>query len=155
MQICDEDMQDLQLACLFHDTGFVEQYEKNEKIWADIARKWLEKESIWESRIQKIENIILATILFSEPKTLLEKIIQDSDLDNLGTAQEFEYSQKYLEELRIIGKSDISERAYWEFVYNLLWHYRFHTDKAQSERSIQQQKNIEHMKKYLMMINQE
>jgi HD superfamily phosphodiesterase len=41
--IGNEDLEDLQIACLFHDTGFCEQYEKNEYIGARIARKWLEK----------------------------------------------------------------------------------------------------------------
>jgi uncharacterized protein len=27
-----EDLEDLQIACLFHDTGFTEQYEKNEYV---------------------------------------------------------------------------------------------------------------------------
>jgi len=27
-----EDLEDLQIACIFHDTGFTEQYEKNEFI---------------------------------------------------------------------------------------------------------------------------
>lgn len=27
-----EDLEDLQIACLFHDTGFIESYEKNEHI---------------------------------------------------------------------------------------------------------------------------
>ena len=36
-----EDLEDLQIAALFHDTGFTEQYKKNEHIGASIARKWL------------------------------------------------------------------------------------------------------------------
>lgn len=40
----NEDLEDLQLACLFHDTGFSEQYEKNEHIGARIARNWLEEQ---------------------------------------------------------------------------------------------------------------
>ena len=31
----------------------------------------------------------MATVLFSKPKTLLEEIIQDADLDNIGTKEEF------------------------------------------------------------------
>ena len=50
-----EDLEDLQLACIFHDTGFTEQYEKNEFIGARIARKWLEEKNHPKERIEKIE----------------------------------------------------------------------------------------------------
>ena len=42
----------------------------------------------------------MATVLFSTPKTHLQNIIQDADLDNIGTKEEFFYSQRMLEELR-------------------------------------------------------
>ncbi len=148
----NEDLEDLQLACLFHDTGFSEQYEKNEHIGARIARKWLEECKHPDDRIAKIEKIIMATVLFSTPRTHLEKIIQDADLDNIGTKSEFVYSQRYLAEIRSVGGKDISECAYWQFVYKLLTKYKFHTDTAKSERHEQQLRDVEHMEKYLTMI---
>ncbi len=150
--INNEDLEDLQLAALFHDTGFSEQYEKNEHIGARIARKWLEKMWHPDERISKIENIIMATVLFSTPRTHLEKIIQDADLDNIGTKSEFIYSQRYLTELRTVGGKDISDFAYWQFVYKLLTKYKFHTETAKTERFEQQVRDIEHMEKYLTMI---
>jgi HD superfamily phosphodiesterase len=150
--IGNEDLEDLQLACLFHDTGFSEQYEKNEHIGARIARKWLEEHDHPKDRIAKIEKIIMATVLFSTPRTHLEKIIQDADLDNIGTKSEFVFSQRYLAEIRSVGGKDISECAYWQFVYKLLTKYKFHTETARSERHEQQIRDVEHMEKYLMMI---
>jgi uncharacterized protein len=147
-----EDLEDLQIACLFHDTGFTESYEKNEHLGAKIARRWLESQGHRESRIEKIEGIIMATVLFSKPKTHLECIIQDADLDNIGTKSEFHYSQQMLEELRTIGHVDTSDCSYWQFVYTLLTKYKFHTDTAKSERHDQQMRDIEHMEKYLSMI---
>ncbi|MBX9809168.1 HD domain-containing protein, partial [Candidatus Gracilibacteria bacterium] len=122
------DLEDLQLACLFHDTGFSEQYEKNEHIGARIARTWLEEKNHPKERIEKIEKIIMATVLFSTPHSHLENIIQDADLDNIGTKSEFTFSQNYLTELRSVGGKNISDCAYWQFVYKLLTKYKFHTD---------------------------
>ncbi len=150
--ISGEDMEDLQLACLFHDTGFTEQYEKNEYIGARIARKWLEQEGHPEARIEKIEQIIMATVLFSKPKTILEEIIQDSDLDNIGTKEEFYYSLDYLDELRKIGKIEIPDCAYWQFVYTLLTKFKFHTNTAKRERHDQQMRDVEHLEKFLDML---
>lgn len=147
-----EDLEDLQLACLFHDTGFTEQYEKNEFIWARIARSWLTLNMHDEKRIEKIEGIIMATVLFSRPKNILEEIIQDADLDNIGTREEFYFSLDYLNELRSIGKVNISDNAYWQFTYTLLCRFKFHTKTARKQRKDQQSKNIEHLAKFLDMI---
>ncbi len=147
-----EDLEDLQIAALFHDTWFTESYEKNEHIWARIARKWLTEQKYEEDRIVKIEGIIMATVLFSKPKTHLERIIQDADLDNIGTKSEFFYSQRMLEELRTIGGVEISDCSYWQFVYTLLTKYKFHTKTAKNERHDQQLRDVEHMEKYLSMI---
>ncbi len=147
-----EDLEDLQLACLFHDTGFSEQYQKNEHIGARIARKWLTEQGHTEERIEKIEWIIMATVLFSKPKTHLEKIIQDADLDNIGTKEEFFYSQRLLEEIRMIWHMETSDCSYWQFVYTLLTKYKFHTKTAKNERHDQQVLDIEHLEKFLTMM---
>lgn len=147
-----EDLEDLQIACYFHDTGFTEQYQKNEHIWARIARKWLTEKWHTEDRIEKIEGIIMATVLFSKPQTHLECIIQDADLDNIGTKSEFFFSQRMLEELRTIGWVEISDCSYWQFVFTLLTKYKFHTDTAKNERHDQQLRDVDHMEKYLTMI---
>ena len=147
-----EDLEDLQIACLFHDTGFTEQYSKNEFIGVKIARHWLESHSHPKLRIDKIEGIIMATVLFSKPKTHIQEIIQDADLDNIGTHEEFYYSQRYLTELRTIWGVDISDCSYWQFVYTLLTKYKFHTKTAKKERHDQLMRDIEHMEKFINMI---
>ena len=94
----------------------------------------------------------MATVLFSKPKTHLECIIQDADLDNIGTKSEFFYSQRLLEELRTIGGVEISDCSYWQFVYTLLTKYKFHTETAKNERHDQQTLDVGHMEKYLSMM---
>lgn len=147
-----DDLEDLQLSCLFHDTGFTEQYQKNEHIGSQIARKWLMENNHPHDRIMKIENIIMATVLFSKPHTHLERIIQDADLDNIGTQSEFFYSQRLLEELRGVGQMETSDCAYWQFVYTLLTRYKFHTKTARKERHDQQTLDVEHLDKFLTMM---
>jgi hypothetical protein len=94
----------------------------------------------------------MATVLFSEPHNTLEEIIQDADLDNIGTEKEFFYSQNYLKEIRTIGHLEISECSYWQFVYSLMSRYQFHTKTSRKERNEQKQKDIAHMGAYLSMI---
>jgi uncharacterized protein len=150
--VTGEDLEDLQIAALFHDTGFTEQYPKNEHIGARIARNWLKEKGHPADRIEKIEGVIMATVLFSKPRNILEQIIQDADLDNIGTKEEFYYSLDYFDELKKVGAMQISDCAYWQFVYTLLTKYKFHTKTAKKERHEQQLRDVEHMEKFLPMI---
>lgn len=142
-------LEDLELATLFHDTGFTEQYDKNEYYGSRIARKWLLEKGHPEKRIETIEHIIMATVLFSRPHSILEEIIQDADLENLGQTLEFQYSQNYYRELREYGKIDLSEKVFWQFVETLLKKFEFHTPTAQRENSEQKKKNLALVDAYL------
>lgn len=150
--VSGDELEDLQLAALFHDTGFTVQYEKNEYFGTQIATKWLEAKWHPKERIERICHIIMATVLFSKTHNILEEIIQDADLDNIGTEKEFYYSQDYLKELRTIGKIEISDCEYWQFVYRLLGRYEYHTRTARNERTEQKKKDIAHMEAFLTMI---
>ena len=150
--ISGEDLEDLQIAAIFHDIGFIKQYPKNEYIGSQIARKWLEKKSHPENRIKKIESIIMATVLFSKPKNILEEIIQDADLDNTGTKQAFENSQALERELIEFGSIEIPKCAFWQFTYRVYSTVSFHTKVANYERKKQKKLNIELLKSYLKML---
>jgi HD superfamily phosphodiesterase len=71
------------IAALFHDTGFVIEYENNETFGAKIARNYLRTILYPEEKIKIIQQIILATIPTVTPQNLLEEIIKDADMDNL------------------------------------------------------------------------
>jgi HD superfamily phosphodiesterase len=72
------------LAGIFHDTGYIIQYNDNEVIGAKIAQNYLKSILYPNDKIKLIEKIILATdIDYTEPKNIYEKIIKDADLDNL------------------------------------------------------------------------
>ncbi len=145
-----EDTEDLQIAALFHDTGFAKQYPKNEYIWARIAKNWLKKQNYPEDRIEKIENMIMATVLFATPNNLLEEIIQDADLDNLGRHDNFQSSKNLLKELRTIAKIDISDKKFFTFVYELLSVYQFHTFSGIKERRAKKLAYLEQITDYLI-----
>lgn len=147
-----DELEDLQIASLFHDIGFLEQYPKNEYIGSQIARKWLEEQSYPEERIQKIENMIMATVLFSQPKNILEEIIQDSDLDNIGTKDSFECSRALFREIREIAHVEVQECVFWQFTYKVHKNFHFHTHSAQKERNRQLSLNLKHLNAYLQML---
>ncbi|MDD5197918.1 MAG: HD domain-containing protein [Candidatus Gracilibacteria bacterium] len=132
--IFGEDKTDLLLAALFHDAGFTVQYMNNETVGAQIARTYLERIGYKETRIQKIERLILATVLFSETHDILEEIIQDADLDNLGRKDCFIKTLLVRKELNTIAHMNISKRKWLEISYNLIRTYQYRTLTAKGER---------------------
>ncbi|EKD44129.1 MAG: metal-dependent phosphohydrolase [uncultured bacterium (gcode 4)] len=134
-QVFGEDKTDLLIAALFHDTGFTVQYMNNEKIGAQIARTYLLGIKYKESRIQKIERLILSTVLFSETHDILEEIIQDADLDNLGRKDCFIKTLLVRKELNTIAHMNISKRKWLEVSYNLIRTYQYRTVTAKWERT--------------------
>lgn len=122
---------DLLLAALFHDTGFIESYGGNEQIGARIAREWLQEHGHPEARIVRVEEIIMATIPFTTAKGLLEKIIQDADLDNFGREDCFTKMWKVEEELRTIPKLDTPT------IYSIFWRI-YHDTRFQTKTSIRE-----------------
>ncbi len=72
-------------AALFHDTGFLDKYEKNEEAGCNAAEKILPLFGYAKEDIASICEIIMATRIPQNPKNILGKIICDADLDYLGT----------------------------------------------------------------------
>lgn len=83
-EVSSEDQEKLQLAGLFHDTGYAQNPAFHEHTSADIAESFLKKQSYPQAKIDVIKNLILSTAMTVQPKTLLESIIKDADLAHLG-----------------------------------------------------------------------
>ncbi|MDD2565830.1 MAG: HD domain-containing protein [Candidatus Gracilibacteria bacterium] len=137
-----EEKTDLLLAALFHDTGFIEQYNQNEVIGARIAREYLESINWREERISRIEGIIMATVVFSKPHNKLEQIIQDADFDNLGRKDCLSKTMSLKKELRIISKINIPTRDWLMSSYGLFRIHKYNTLTAIIERDSTKQENI-------------
>jgi adenylate cyclase len=80
----EEDMLLLKTAALFHDFGQVEGAIDHEERSCKIAEEVLPEFGYDEKQLEIIKGIIMATKLPPQPKTLLEEIIADADLDYLG-----------------------------------------------------------------------
>ncbi len=143
--INEDDMADLLISALFHDVGFVVEYNKNEIIGARMAREWLESKGHPEVRIKKVEGIIMATVLFAKPNTLLEGIIQDADLDNLGRNDGISKTERYAVELSE-QTPDFVLHNYLTFTERLYREHTYNTETAKKERTQKQLNNLEELR---------
>ena len=98
----------LKTAALYHDAGFVHQYANNEDLGADLAQEVLPRFGYTQEQIDVIRGLIHATKVPQQPKTNLQKIICDADLDYLGGDEFHPIADKLKRELmeREIIKSD-------------------------------------------------
>jgi ligand-binding sensor domain-containing protein/class 3 adenylate cyclase/predicted metal-dependent HD superfamily phosphohydrolase len=74
----------LKTAALYHDAGFVHKYKNNEDLGARLAQEVLPRFGYTQEQIEKIGRLIRSTKVPQKPKTHLQQIICDADLDYLG-----------------------------------------------------------------------
>ncbi len=140
-EIYNEDILLLKTAALFHDIGFLEQYDDNEAIGASYARKLMPKYSFNQDQIEKVARLIMATSVDHEPQDLLEEIMKDADLDYLGRNDFDEISNKLMREF-IENNVVKSEEEFNKNQVDFLKSHKFLTDTAKSWRIEKKQENI-------------
>jgi predicted metal-dependent HD superfamily phosphohydrolase len=97
------DMQLLLTAALFHDSGFMHGPNNHEEESCRIASEYLPGFNYSDDEIEKINGMIMATKLPQTPRTPLEEIICDADLDYLGRDDFFPISDNLYAEFTYTG----------------------------------------------------
>ena len=96
----DEEMDLLNTAALWHDTGYLTGYTHHEEEGCLLAREHLPRYGYSAAAIDQICGMIMATRLPQSPHTKLEEIIADADLAYLGTDSAAEQAYNLLKELQ-------------------------------------------------------
>jgi predicted metal-dependent HD superfamily phosphohydrolase len=143
--ISEHDRELLIAAAYFHDTGYIREYDKNEPIAARMAGRILKLIGYKANEIEKIQKMILATDFDRKPKTHVEKILCDADLDNLGREDFFKLDAK-LREGRHLRGLDVSDDAKWyKGTLEIIQKHQYHTESQKKLRDKGKQKNIKEL----------
>lgn len=143
--ISDEEMLLLKTAALFHDSGQSIQTNGHELIGTKIASEILPKFGYSLEQITAINEIIMATKLPPEPKSLLQRIICDADLDYLGRSDFIPVSNmlyKELHEQNLIGSINDWNKLQVKF----LSIHQYFTETGNKLREVNKQTQIERLK---------
>ena len=136
-------------AAYFHDTGYIREYEKNEPIAARMAGRILKLIGYKPEEIEKVQKMILATDPDVEPKTHVEKILCDADLDNLGREDFFQLDER-LREGRGMRGIDVSDDVTWyRNTLEFLEKHQYYTESQNKLREKGKQKNTRELIKKL------
>jgi uncharacterized protein len=118
----------LRTAAFYHDSGFTRTYDGHEEAGCDIARSSLPQFAYTQEQIEIICGLIMATKIPQSPKTDLEKILADADLDYLGRNDFEEISGTLFQELKACGR--IKDNDTWnktQILFLKSHHYWTHT----------------------------
>lgn len=153
-EIKEEQLYLLLTAAWFHDLGFVEQSLYHELISARIAVETLPKFGYTSEQIDVIRWAILATALPQSPKTRLEEIMTDADLDVLGREDFMSRNHDLRRELLTLGK-EFTDTEWYTNQLNFLESHSYFTPSAHKARDEQKRVNIAQLKQCLEELNKQ
>ncbi len=143
--IAEHDRFLLLTAACYHDSGYLKKIEGHEEESCRIAEKSLAAFDYTPDEISVICGMIAATKLPQSPKTHLEQLLADADLDYLGRSDYFVISSKLYLELSRLGLmrgTDNWTQAQITFIER----HQYFTDTARRLRDGQKHKNLEQIK---------
>ena len=139
--ITDEGLFLLKTAALFHDAGFLEQYDANEYIGAKMAADLLPKYGYTEQHITTIVELIKVTEIPHKPLNHLQEIMCDADLDYLGRDDFQQIANNLKLELKTMDKIK-SDRKWDEIQVSFLNKHHYFTKTAINSREEKKKENL-------------
>lgn len=143
--ISEEELLLLKTAALFHDVGQIWGSKDHEEKGAELAREYLPNWGYDQEQIDQICTLIMATKIPPSPKTKLEEIMADSDLDYLGRSDFIPVSATLFKELA--HQNIITDENEWnKLQVKFISMHQYFTKTANGLREVNKQKQIERIK---------
>jgi uncharacterized protein len=152
-KVSDEDRLLLLTGAYFHDLGFIRQREGHEAVSIQIAEQTLPAFGYSEAQIAVARGIIQATHVPQSPTTLLERIMVDADMDDLGREDFWKRSQDLRQELENYGIKRTDEEWY-SGQLRLMQSHQYFTPSQQALRNALKQQHVLEVKRLLARATQ-
>ncbi|MDX5422650.1 MAG: DUF5706 domain-containing protein [Hymenobacteraceae bacterium] len=150
----EDELQDLLLAAWFHDTGYVNTYTNHEDESISIATEWLQEHQYPKERIARITDMIQATRHDQEPEGLLQELLVDADMANIGKETFFATAELLRVEWEIFQDKFFTDREWAQFQMDFLLSTTFYTNQAQRKFAGQLGLNIQEQRNRLNKENE-
>ena len=149
MDLSAENKEILELAALFHDTGFVKVYSGHEAISKQIAQDFLQKQGYPTEKIEEIKLCIDATQMGFEPETLLQKVLKDADFNNLN-GQSYRKKAECLRHEWQVFFDEIHTDEEWLMTNVDFWSgHQFYTEEGEALFGHAKNKNLKKLRKQM------
>lgn len=131
----------LKVASLYHDSGFLSTYTEHEAAGCILAKKDLPRFGLNRTQVDIICRLIMATKIPQTPRTRLEEIICDADLDYLGRDDFPEISNNLFLELK--GRRLVETKNEWNSIQIKFFHQHHYFTKTNKE--LRQPQKLHHL----------
>jgi predicted metal-dependent HD superfamily phosphohydrolase len=151
MGISPRERELLEVAAVYHDIGFTQAAQDHEQIGVALAHSQLPGFGFSQAEIQVIQGLILATVLPQRPKTLLEEIMADADLDILGCPNFLQRNEDLRQEMELAGAVYTDEEWYSQQV-KFVENHAYFTPAARDYRDALKQQNLSEIRQRLVEV---
>lgn len=153
--ITKADMDIVCTAALFHDTGFLFEYDDNEKHACQYAKDILPALGYTTEHIMLVCELIMATRIPQTPgSSILAMILCDADLDYLGRDDFFAVALNLHQEWQEFHHKSIDFMEWHNTQFNFLIDHHYFTLTARRLREQKKRENLSQIKKLLAIIDE-
>lgn len=145
--LSETEIEILDLAALFHDVGYTQKYQGHEEVSKKIATQFLNNHHYPKAKLDQLLACISVTEIQKTPNTILEKIMRDADLSNLGSADFFTLVEKLRHEWLVFKKEEYDDLEWIQLNRRFLKAHDFFTEAAQDKYNSQKKANSKKLKK--------
>lgn len=142
MALSTRELMLLELAALFHDTGYAKAHAGHEDHSADLAADFLARQGMSSRDIATVRSAVLATRVGATPRSLLQRVLRDADSAKAGQADFEEKGERLRRELEAVQGRTIAPAAWVQENLTYLTAHRFYTSYAQQRYGPQKAINL-------------
>ncbi len=146
------DLMLLRTAALYHDTGFIWQYDNNEPLACEFANETLGSFDYKKEEIDKICELILATQIPQTPKCKLGEILCDADLDYIGRDDFFITALRLHREWSENSTKKITFKEWYLKQLQFVQKHEYFTEAARILRGEKKTHNLSQIKELLNLL---
>jgi len=138
----NEELEIIQLAAWFHDTGFIKDHQDHENKSIEIAKEYLENIRYPHKKINTLTEIIMMTDMDNIPLSLSDKIIRDADILYIGKEDFYCKCLALKSELESVEHKKLNESEWLHSNFDFINGTVFFTDYAKTKYEPGRIKNI-------------
>jgi len=146
MNLSEKEMELGQIAAWFHDAGYSVKNKLHEAESVSIFDRVRVEGDFSDKEVSIIHNLILSTKIPQQPQNLLEQVLCDADLHNLGTELFFDSSKKLKKELENETNTAISKEKWNIDTYYFLQEHSYFTAYAIEKYEPVKKENIKQLR---------
>lgn len=142
-----KEKKELLLAGWFHDVGYINTYRGHEEESVKIFKEFAKDNDLSGQLVKKVEVLILSTRHDKKPVGLLEEILHDADIINIGTDSFFERAELLRIEWERFLDRNYSDEEWAKTQIDFIVGTQFYTEYGQKEYGSKRDANIQEQRK--------